>query len=53
MLKIQRFYTISVLISALFCYLCSFQTEQIHVSLYLSAVSSLAGLVGKPTFKVK
>lgn len=30
----------------------SFQTEQIHVSLYLSAMSSLAGLVGKPAFKV-
>lgn len=30
----------------------SFQTEQIHVSLYLSAKSSLSGLVGKPTFKV-
>ncbi|XP_025814526.1 uncharacterized protein LOC112891782 [Panicum hallii] len=30
----------------------SFQTEQIHVSLYLSAMSSLADLVGKPTFKV-
>ncbi|XP_062207795.1 uncharacterized protein LOC133909389 [Phragmites australis] len=30
----------------------SFQTEQIHVSLYLSAMSSLSGLVGKPTFKV-
>ncbi|RCV24042.1 hypothetical protein SETIT_5G053400v2 [Setaria italica] len=30
----------------------SFQTEQIHVSLYLSAMSSLAGLVGKPTLKV-
>ncbi|TVU22554.1 hypothetical protein EJB05_32263, partial [Eragrostis curvula] len=30
----------------------SFQTEQIHVSLYLSAMSSLASLVGKPTFKV-
>lgn len=29
-----------------------FQTEQIHVSLYLSAMSSLSGLVGKPTFKV-
>ncbi|KAL6849917.1 hypothetical protein ACP4OV_020544 [Aristida adscensionis] len=30
----------------------SFQTEQIHVSLYLSAMSSLSGLIGKPTFKV-
>ncbi|RLM93436.1 uncharacterized protein C2845_PM08G09010 [Panicum miliaceum] len=30
----------------------SFQTEQIHVSVYLSAMSSLADLVGKPTFKV-
>ncbi|KAL6627657.1 hypothetical protein ACP70R_031383 [Stipagrostis hirtigluma subsp. patula] len=30
----------------------SFQTEQVHVSLYLSAMSSLSGLVGKPTFKV-
>jgi len=30
----------------------SFQTEQIHVSLYLSAKSSLSGLIGKPTFKV-
>ncbi|TVU22512.1 hypothetical protein EJB05_32218, partial [Eragrostis curvula] len=30
----------------------SFQTEQIHVSLYLSAMSSLSSLVGKPTFKV-
>lgn len=30
----------------------SFQSEQIHVSLYLSAISSLSDLVGKPTFKV-
>ncbi|OEL37516.1 hypothetical protein BAE44_0001464, partial [Dichanthelium oligosanthes] len=30
----------------------SFQTEQIHLSLYLSAMSSISGLVGKPTFKV-
>ncbi|XP_039847010.1 uncharacterized protein LOC120706428 isoform X2 [Panicum virgatum] len=30
----------------------SFQTEQLHVSLYLTAMSSLADLVGKPTFKV-
>ncbi|KQK03756.2 hypothetical protein BRADI_2g09637v3 [Brachypodium distachyon] len=30
----------------------SFQSEQIHTSLYLSAMSSLSGLVGKPTFKV-
>ncbi|CAO2162057.1 unnamed protein product [Urochloa humidicola] len=30
----------------------SFRTEQIHVSMYLSAMSSLASLVGKPTFKV-
>jgi hypothetical protein len=32
---------------------CVALTEQIHVSLYLSAMSSLSGLVGKPTFKVK
>ncbi|WVZ71723.1 hypothetical protein U9M48_020272 [Paspalum notatum var. saurae] len=30
----------------------SFQTEQIHVSMYLSAMSSLSGLLGKPVFKV-
>ncbi|KAF7022248.1 hypothetical protein CFC21_035054 [Triticum aestivum] len=30
----------------------SFPSEQIHVSLYLSAMSSLADLVGKPTFRV-
>ncbi|KAF8661572.1 hypothetical protein HU200_056994 [Digitaria exilis] len=30
----------------------SFQTEQIHVSLYLSAISSHSGLVRKPIFKV-
>uniref|UniRef100_A0A1D1Z1L6 Pyruvate kinase n=1 Tax=Anthurium amnicola TaxID=1678845 RepID=A0A1D1Z1L6_9ARAE len=30
----------------------SFGTEQTHVSLYLTATSSLSHLVGKPTFKV-
>uniref|UniRef100_A0A0E0JGP5 AT4G36440-like protein n=1 Tax=Oryza punctata TaxID=4537 RepID=A0A0E0JGP5_ORYPU len=30
----------------------SFQSEQTQVSLYLSAVYSLSGLVGKPSFKV-
>ncbi|EMS55764.1 hypothetical protein TRIUR3_03819 [Triticum urartu] len=30
----------------------SFPSEQIHVSLYLSAMSSFADLVGKPTFRV-
>uniref|UniRef100_A0A453ENP5 Uncharacterized protein n=1 Tax=Aegilops tauschii subsp. strangulata TaxID=200361 RepID=A0A453ENP5_AEGTS len=35
-----------------FCFLCSFPSEQIHVSLYLSAMSSLADLVGKPTIRV-
>uniref|UniRef100_A0A0D9UZB8 AT4G36440-like protein n=1 Tax=Leersia perrieri TaxID=77586 RepID=A0A0D9UZB8_9ORYZ len=30
----------------------SFQSDQSHVSLYLSAVYSLSGLVGKPSFKV-
>ncbi|ONM31226.1 hypothetical protein ZEAMMB73_Zm00001d040365 [Zea mays] len=44
--------TISILFSPIFYFPCSFQTEQIHVSLYLSAKSSLSGLVGKPTFKV-
>lgn len=30
----------------------SFPSEQIHVSLYLSAMSSLSALVGQPTFRV-
>ncbi|KAG8052394.1 hypothetical protein GUJ93_ZPchr0001g31883 [Zizania palustris] len=30
----------------------SFQSEQSHVSLYLSAMYSLSGLVGKPSFQV-
>ncbi|KAJ3694298.1 hypothetical protein LUZ60_009778 [Juncus effusus] len=30
----------------------SFGTEQTHVSLYLTAISSLSNLVGNPTFKV-
>ncbi|KAJ0989042.1 hypothetical protein J5N97_007398 [Dioscorea zingiberensis] len=30
----------------------SFQTEQTYLSLYLTAMSSLSGLVGKPTLKI-
>ncbi|XP_077244260.1 G-protein coupled receptor [Tasmannia lanceolata] len=30
----------------------SFGTEQTHVSLYMTAIASLSGLVGKPVFKV-
>ncbi|KAK1267907.1 hypothetical protein QJS04_geneDACA005102 [Acorus gramineus] len=30
----------------------SFGTEQTHVSLYLTAIASLSGLVGKPTLKI-
>ncbi|XP_072999180.1 uncharacterized protein [Typha latifolia] len=30
----------------------SFGTEQTHVSLYLTAISTLSGIIGKPVFKV-